>query len=290
MGTRFLLTKECPVPEAVKAFYLAKAVTDTVVTTQGRRRPAPRAAHRVRRQARAARRGRPACSGRSRNALAFRQLCRDPAAGDAPRGPRDAQDARAHLGPGAHGGEHADAAARGDGRGRTDYGVMASGQVVGVIDDLPAWPSSIARIVREAEATLDRLSGRRRSRPARTRARNCGWRITSRAALGEPERAELVGDRMVTRARRSTDPEPSVRPCPPTSHVVRAKDAVEEGVGGWRLAASTGIAPSRRGSEGRSTIEPSTDEAHAVATSRGFDVDVGQGLRVAPDLAAGIAA
>jgi NAD(P)H-dependent flavin oxidoreductase YrpB (nitropropane dioxygenase family) len=33
MGTRFLLTSDSPVPEAVKAEYLRRAVTDTVVTT-----------------------------------------------------------------------------------------------------------------------------------------------------------------------------------------------------------------------------------------------------------------
>ena len=34
MGTRFLLTADSAVPEAVKQFYLGKAVTETVVTTQ----------------------------------------------------------------------------------------------------------------------------------------------------------------------------------------------------------------------------------------------------------------
>ena len=34
MGTRFLLTQESTVPEAVKRYYLGKTVTDTVVTTR----------------------------------------------------------------------------------------------------------------------------------------------------------------------------------------------------------------------------------------------------------------
>ena len=34
MGTRFLLTRESPVPDAVKEVYLATSVTDTVVTTR----------------------------------------------------------------------------------------------------------------------------------------------------------------------------------------------------------------------------------------------------------------
>ena len=34
MGTRFLLTSDSPVPDAIKEIYLGKRVTDTVVTTQ----------------------------------------------------------------------------------------------------------------------------------------------------------------------------------------------------------------------------------------------------------------
>ena len=41
--------------------------------------------------------------------------------------------------------------------GKTEAGVMAGGQVVGVIDDLPTCAELISRIVAEAEATLKRL-------------------------------------------------------------------------------------------------------------------------------------
>jgi NAD(P)H-dependent flavin oxidoreductase YrpB (nitropropane dioxygenase family) len=41
--------------------------------------------------------------------------------------------------------------------GHVESGVMASGQVVGVIDDLPTVADVIARIMNEAEATLQRL-------------------------------------------------------------------------------------------------------------------------------------
>jgi NAD(P)H-dependent flavin oxidoreductase YrpB (nitropropane dioxygenase family) len=41
--------------------------------------------------------------------------------------------------------------------GRPDLGVMSSGQVVGVIDDLPTVAELISRIVDEAETTLKRL-------------------------------------------------------------------------------------------------------------------------------------
>ena len=57
MGTRFLLTQESTVPDSVKQYYLGRTVADTVVTDAHRRCPAPRAAHRVRRRARAHQRG-----------------------------------------------------------------------------------------------------------------------------------------------------------------------------------------------------------------------------------------
>ena len=44
--------------------------------------------------------------------------------------------------------------------GNLDFGVMASGQVVGLIDDLPTCAGLIARIMREAEDTLRRLGAR----------------------------------------------------------------------------------------------------------------------------------
>jgi NAD(P)H-dependent flavin oxidoreductase YrpB (nitropropane dioxygenase family) len=42
--------------------------------------------------------------------------------------------------------------------GRADLGVMSSGQVVGLIDDLPTCEELVTRIVLEAEQTLDRLA------------------------------------------------------------------------------------------------------------------------------------
>ena len=41
--------------------------------------------------------------------------------------------------------------------GRLDAGVLSSGQVAGVIDDLPSVAELIARIMNEAEQTLKRL-------------------------------------------------------------------------------------------------------------------------------------
>jgi NAD(P)H-dependent flavin oxidoreductase YrpB (nitropropane dioxygenase family) len=42
--------------------------------------------------------------------------------------------------------------------GRPDLGVMASGQVVGLLDDLPSCAELISRIVAEATEVLGRLS------------------------------------------------------------------------------------------------------------------------------------
>lgn len=44
--------------------------------------------------------------------------------------------------------------------GDLDAGILPTGQVVGVIDDLPSADELIRRIIAEAEATLDRLAGR----------------------------------------------------------------------------------------------------------------------------------
>jgi NAD(P)H-dependent flavin oxidoreductase YrpB (nitropropane dioxygenase family) len=41
--------------------------------------------------------------------------------------------------------------------GRPDLGVMSSGQVVGLIEDLPSCAELVERLVAEAEATLARL-------------------------------------------------------------------------------------------------------------------------------------
>jgi NAD(P)H-dependent flavin oxidoreductase YrpB (nitropropane dioxygenase family) len=44
--------------------------------------------------------------------------------------------------------------------GRADFGVMATGQVAGLIEDLPSCAELIERIVAQAEAVLAALGGR----------------------------------------------------------------------------------------------------------------------------------
>jgi NAD(P)H-dependent flavin oxidoreductase YrpB (nitropropane dioxygenase family) len=157
MGTRFLLTQESPVPDAVKAYYLSKSVTDTVVTTRVDGVP-----HRVLRTdfvERLERSGRLTSFGRAAwNALRFRRqsgstwldLLRE---GAAMRRSRDLSWTQVLM---AANTPMMLKAAMVDGR--LDVGVMASGQVVGVIEDLPTVDELVRRIVMEAEETLNRLT------------------------------------------------------------------------------------------------------------------------------------
>jgi len=157
MGTRFLLTKESPVPDAVKSFYLSKAVTDTVVTTKVDGVP-----HRVLRTAfveQLERSGAATGLWRAiRNALAFRKLTGTPLRAMVREGlamKRTLELSWAQVLMAANTPMMLRAAmVEGDLR----YGVMASGQVVGVIDDLPSVAELVERIVRDAGATLDRMS------------------------------------------------------------------------------------------------------------------------------------
>jgi len=156
MGTRFLLTQESTVPDAVKAFYLSKAVTDTVVTTKVDGVP-----HRVLRTdfvdhlERSA--GAMSFWRAFRNAAAFRKLTGTPwramiREGLAMRKSLELTWTQVLM---AANTPMMLRAAMVDGDLR--FGVMASGQVVGLIEDLPTVADLISRIVREAEETLGRL-------------------------------------------------------------------------------------------------------------------------------------
>jgi NAD(P)H-dependent flavin oxidoreductase YrpB (nitropropane dioxygenase family) len=156
MGTRFLLTSDSQVPDAVKQLYLAKSVTDTVVTKQVDGVP-----HRVLRSdlvealesAGAARR----LTGAARSALAFKRMSgtswRDMAReGLAMKRSQELSYSQVLM---AGNTPMLLRAAMVDGK--TDLGVMASGQVVGMIDDLPTCAELIERVMGEAHETLERL-------------------------------------------------------------------------------------------------------------------------------------
>jgi len=164
MGTRFLLTSDCRVPDAVKRFYLDRTVTDTVVTRQVDGVP-----HRVLRTDLVDRleAGHVTRFPRAaRNALRFRKMSGTPwqdmvREGLAMRRTQELAWSQVLM---AANTPMLLRAAMVDGR--VDLGVMASGQVVGVIDDLPSCAELINRIVDQAnggacgaeQATVDLVS------------------------------------------------------------------------------------------------------------------------------------
>ena len=168
MGTRFLLTSDSPVADEVKGLYLAAGLDGTVVTTRVDGVP-----HRVLRTTMVDQlegRGRVRGTGglatlarSARNAVAFR--------GVSGLGWREMlrQGRDMRRGSGLSWGQVLMAAntpvllraAMVDGR--TDLGLMSSGQVAGLIDDLPSCAELIESIMAEADATLERLEGVRKA-------------------------------------------------------------------------------------------------------------------------------
>ncbi|QJT01063.1 nitronate monooxygenase [Streptomyces asoensis] len=163
MGTRFLLTSDSPVPDAVKARYLAATVRDVTVT-----RAVDGLPHRMLRtalvdaledagRARALLRAvRHAAGFRKLSGLTWREMVRD---GLALRHGKDLAWSQVLLA--ANTPMMLRSAMV---EGRTDAGVMAAGQVAGVIDDLPSCAELVARIMKEADETLVSLDRLRASR------------------------------------------------------------------------------------------------------------------------------
>ena len=158
MGTRFLLSRESTVPDEVKAVYLGTAVTGTVVTT--RVDGAPQRVIRTAVVDHLEGAGRAAALPRAlRNALAFRRQTRT-SLGALLREGRAMKEGNelswAQVVMAANAPMMTKAALV---EGRTDVGVLPTGQVVGVIDALPTVAEIVAAIVTEANATLERLTG-----------------------------------------------------------------------------------------------------------------------------------
>ena len=158
MGTRFLLTQESPVALSVKQVYLSKSVDDTVVTREIDGIP-----QRVLRTGIAERLERTSGVGRLlravRNAIAFHRVSGTPWSdmvreGLAMRKSRELSWSQVIMAANA---PMLYRAALLDGR--TDVGLMATGQVVGLIDDLPSVQELIDRIMAEAAEVVRRLSG-----------------------------------------------------------------------------------------------------------------------------------
>lgn len=157
MGTRFLLTSDSAVPQAVKDVYLGKGVTDTVVSKQVDGVP-----HRVLNTALVEQlesgRGKLLALPRALlNAVRFRKLTglgpvemyREGMAMRGALGLSWTQTVMAANSPMLTKASLVD--------GRIESGIMPTGQAVGLIDDLPTCAELIERIMAEAEATLARL-------------------------------------------------------------------------------------------------------------------------------------
>jgi NAD(P)H-dependent flavin oxidoreductase YrpB (nitropropane dioxygenase family) len=158
MGTRFLLTSESPVPSTVKAEYLRRTVTDTVVTSvlDG----VPQRVLRTPLADQLMSGGRVSRLRRSvAHAIAFQKMSGTSWAAIVAEGL--AMKRRHELSwtqvvmaantPMMLRASMVD--------GRLDIGTLASGQVAGVIDDVPTCAELVQRIVAEATATLARLGG-----------------------------------------------------------------------------------------------------------------------------------
>lgn len=157
MGTRFLLTADSAVPQSVKDFYLGRTVTDTVVTTQVDGVP-----HRVLdteliEELESGRGKLWAVPRALRNAWSFHRLTGLPLTSMAKEGLAMrrsmgltwTQTIMAANTPMLLKAALVD--------GKLESGVMASGQVVGVIDDLPTCKELVDRIVAEADDVLENL-------------------------------------------------------------------------------------------------------------------------------------
>jgi NAD(P)H-dependent flavin oxidoreductase YrpB (nitropropane dioxygenase family) len=156
MGTRFLLTAESPVPAAVKAEYLRRSVTDTVVTTaldgvpqRVLRTDLAVALDRSGPLARVVRSVRNASGFRKMSGASWSSLVREGLAMRRGHGLSWSQVLMAANTPMMLRASMVD--------GRLDLGTLASGQVAGVIDDLPTCAELIDRIMTEAAEVLARL-------------------------------------------------------------------------------------------------------------------------------------
>lgn len=156
MGTRFLLTSDSTVPDAVKARYLAATVNDITVTTavdglphRMLRSELVDALERSGRAASLVRAVRHAAAFRRDSGMGWAQLVRD---GLAMKHGKDLTWSQILL---AANTPMLLKASMVDGR--TDLGVMASGQVAGLIDDLPSCAELVDRVMTEAHATLRSL-------------------------------------------------------------------------------------------------------------------------------------
>jgi len=157
MGTRFLLTSDSPVPDNVKAEYLTRTVNDTVVTSVldgiPQRILRTEFAERLLNSSRVALLPRSIQSAHGFKKLSgasWADIVREGLAMRKSHQLSWAQVIMAANTPMMLKASMVD--------GRTDLGTLASGQIAGLIDDLPSCAELIARIMAEADEVLTRLA------------------------------------------------------------------------------------------------------------------------------------
>ncbi len=161
MGTRFLLSADSAVPQAVKDYYLTKTVTQTVVTKQIDGVPHRMLDTELVEEVESGRGKVWALPRASANAWRFHKL----SGISLPAMTKEGLAMRKSLGLTwtqtlmAANAPMLTKAALVDGK--VESGVLPSGQVVGVIDDLPTCKELIDRIVAEAGKVLENLEGSR---------------------------------------------------------------------------------------------------------------------------------
>ncbi|MCX7621455.1 MAG: nitronate monooxygenase family protein [Acidimicrobiales bacterium] len=158
MGTRFLLTAESTVPEVIKRIYLGASVADTTVTTaidgypqRVIRTDVVDALDKSSFLTRLPRAVRNALTFRKLTGTSLRDLVREGLAMRRNQELSWSQLVMAANAPMLIKATMVD--------GRPEVGILPTGQGVGVIEDLPTVEELIQRIMAEAVATLDRLSG-----------------------------------------------------------------------------------------------------------------------------------
>jgi len=158
MGTRFLLTSDSSVPQAVKDYYISKGVLDTVVSIQVDGVP-----HRVLRtelvdQLESSRGKFLALPRAGINALKFRKMTGAKLSDMMREGMEMKKSMDLSYSQMVMAANTPMLLKTSLVDGKTESGVMASGQVVGIIDDLPSCADLIDRIITEANAVLADLT------------------------------------------------------------------------------------------------------------------------------------
>lgn len=154
MGTRFLMTRESPVPDATKARYVKAGLDDVFVTTR-----LDGISHRMLRNELAARIERSSGAGvlvtALRNAFELKRLTGASLSEMLSSARAMARSGEMSLGQALLAANSPVLLQRAVVQGHPAEGIMASGQVAGRLGDLPSCAELIERIVREAEARLE---------------------------------------------------------------------------------------------------------------------------------------